>query len=352
VGEVGSRAQSPPAPKVPSPRAPSPRPGASARPAAETSPARGDGQRSSAAPSPRETPTPSAEGHRKARAGSLRGAGVAGDEGQRKPQAAAPRADAPSSSRARARPYESRRDAERRAETRSQRLWFWGGGAFTVLIVGGIAAFIVVGILTATSLQTAPLSTLGTLAAAPAAGPLSTEDRVPIPQAAALAPQGAAGKTVDGIACDSGTGTPAVSFNSWLTVFVNGQQKQVPAGAGVVQPVINGTGADDYVEGQQCLFWVATHAPDGVINVRSPTQRGFTLGDFFDAWGQPLSSSQVGPDKGSVTVLYNADGSRGGWVVDQGDPSKLPLGSHTEIQLEVGGPLVAPQTLDWSGTKL
>lgn len=35
-----------------------------------------------------------------------------------------------------------------------------------------------------------------------------------------------------------------------------------------------------------------------------------------------------------------------------GDPRNAPLGSHENLQLDVGTPLIAPQTINWSVTGL
>jgi hypothetical protein len=64
--------------------------------------------------------------------------------------------------------------------------------------------------------------------------------------------------------------------------------------------------------------------------------RSYTLGNFFDEWGQPLSGSRVGPASGHVVAIYNGQ-------VFQGDPRNIPLTAHAQIQLEVGTPLVAPE---------
>ena len=66
--------------------------------------------------------------------------------------------------------------------------------------------------------------------------------------------------------------------------------------------------------------------------------RGFTLGNFFDEWGQPLGPDRVGPAAGHVVALYDGQ-------VYQGDPRDIPLRAHAQIQLEVGAPLVAQQTI-------
>ncbi|MGH2834190.1 MAG: hypothetical protein ACRDK2_15575, partial [Solirubrobacteraceae bacterium] len=64
----------------------------------------------------------------------------------------------------------------------------------------------------------------------------------------------------------------------------------------------------------------------------------YTLGEFFDIWKQPLSSTQVGPASGKVTAFYNGQ-------VFPGEPRDIPLTAHAQIQLDVGNPLVAPISL-------
>jgi hypothetical protein len=78
-----------------------------------------------------------------------------------------------------------------------------------------------------------------------------------------------------------------------------------------------------------CLYWLHSHTPDGVIHMESPEQRSFTLGNYFDVWGQPLSASQVGPAKGTVTAFV--DGKQ-----VTGNPRDIKLGEHVNIQLDVG----------------
>ena len=71
-------------------------------------------------------------------------------------------------------------------------------------------------------------------------------------------------------------------------------------------------------------------------------QRTFTLGDFFDIWRQPLSSSRVGPARGHVTAIVNGGSYSGG-------PRRIPLLSHAQIQLDVGKPLIAQKRITFPG---
>jgi hypothetical protein len=235
-----------------------------------------------------------------------------------------------------------------------RRRWIWGGAGVVAAIVAVVVVVVAIRGLTTpapspppAAVHTVPLGSLGSLEPAPSPGPLSAEN-VPIPQVGVLAPQAASGQTVDGISCQ-GTEQTLFHVHTHLTIFVDGRQEQVPAGVGIVDPQATGSGSASFVGSGSCLYWLHTHAADGIIHIESPVRRTFTLGDFFDEWGQPLSSTQVGPAKGTVTALYN---SGTGWVVYQGDPRSIPLGSDVQIQLEVAKPLVAPQTINWSDTGL
>jgi hypothetical protein len=126
---------------------------------------------------------------------------------------------------------------------------------------------------------------------------------------------------------------------------VNGQQRSVPAGTGITSAVATQASTGPFIGSGSCFYWLHTHAADGIIHIESPVVRTYTLGDFFDEWGQPLGPDQAGPAHGKVTVIINGK-------VFTGDPRDAPLGSHENLQLDVGAPLIAPETIDWSGTGL
>ncbi len=186
----------------------------------------------------------------------------------------------------------------------------------------------------------AALSTLGPLQAAPSAGPMGPE-AVPIPSAAALAGTAAkaTGQTVDGIGCNTSEQT-LFHIHAHLTIFVNGTPRQVPAAIGIPGAVAQNTPSGPFIAQGTCFYWLHTHAADGIVHIESPVQRTYTLGEFFDEWGQPLGPGQVGPAKGHVTVIDNGK-------VFLGNPRNVPLTAHAQIQLEVGTPLVAPESITW-----
>ena len=182
----------------------------------------------------------------------------------------------------------------------------------------------------------APLSTLGALQAAPVPGATGPEG-VPVPAAAPLADTATAatGQPVDQISCQAGEQT-LFHIHAHLAVFVNGTQRQVPAAIGIPGAQAQETANGPFIGAGTCFYWLHTHAPDGIIHIESPVQRTYTLGEFFDEWGQPLGPARVGPATGRVVALYNGK-------VYHGNPCGIPLTAHAQIQLDIGNPLIAPQ---------
>jgi hypothetical protein len=241
----------------------------------------------------------------------------------------------------------------RAAEARRKRKRLWlaiaGGGVIVVAAAVGITLAATSGGSSSggtgsggtPSLKLAALSTLGsTLKPAPAPGPTGPEG-VPIPSAPPLTGTAtkATGQKVDGIGCDT---SEQVLFHihAHLTLFVNGSPRQVPAGIGIPDAKAQNTPQGPFIGSGKCFYWLHTHAADGIIHTESPIHRTYTLGNFFDEWGQPLGPDQAGPAKGHVTALYNGK-------VYRGNPRDIPLNKHAQIQLEVGTPLVAPESISW-----
>jgi hypothetical protein len=162
-----------------------------------------------------------------------------------------------------------------------------------------------------------------------------------VPKAAALA--GTAGKatggSVDGIGCSTNEQT-LFHIHAHLTVFVNGVARQIPAGIGIPGARAQATAQGPFIVSGTCFYWLHTHVADGIIHIESPVHRAYTLGQFFDEWRQPLGPSQVGPVRGHVTAIYNGK-------VFRGNPRAIPLTAHAQIQLQVGRPLVAPESITW-----
>jgi hypothetical protein len=166
--------------------------------------------------------------------------------------------------------------------------------------------------------------------APPPPGPTGPE-RVPIPQVPILAAPRTLhlGQTVDGIKCELSEKV-AFHVHAHLAIFVNGKQRQVPYGVGIGPPLSGQRfPAGAFVTGGSCFAWLHTHTGDGIIHMEAPKRITFNLGEFFDIWGQKLSSTQVGPAHGKVTALVD------GKVV-RGDPRRIVLKEHELVQLDVG----------------
>ena len=256
---------------------------------------------------------------------------------------------------ARARRLAEERAAAERAQ-RTRRMRMLGGVAGLAIVIAAVVIAISSSSSTKpptasgpqaklTAANLGPVSALGRLASSGNPGATGPEG-VPVPNASPLAPAGSPspGQSVDGISCQSGEQT-LFHVHTHLTIFVNGTPKQIPAGVGISSPQAQQTASGPDVANGACFSWLHTHAGDGIIHIESPVQRTFTLGNFFDVWGQPLGPNQVGPIKGQVTAFYN-----GRHYI--GDPQNIPLADRVQIQLNVGRPVTAPETISWQGTGL
>jgi hypothetical protein len=81
----------------------------------------------------------------------------------------------------------------------------------------------------------------------------------------------------NGIGCSSSPQT-VVRARAHLDVFADGRPVTVPEGIGVLRT---------------CAYWVRTEHAGGIITIGSPERRSFTLGDFFDIWGAPLTPTRA-----------------------------------------------------------
>jgi hypothetical protein len=192
-----------------------------------------------------------------------------------------------------------------------------------------------------TAAQPLPLesvASLGRLAPPGYSGAIGPEN-VPIAPGPALAAPHTTGRPIDGISCSTGEQV-AFHIHAHLTVFVNGMSVEVPAAVGIANPQAQSTPEGLFIGAGSCFYWLHTHAADGIVHVESPVRATYTLGQFFDIWGEPLGTHQVGPATGVVTAFYNGQH----WT---GSPRDIPLNAHAQIQLDVGSPLVASESIQF-----
>ena len=137
----------------------------------------------------------------------------------------------------------------------------------------------------------------------------------------AASAQGMTALPIDGIGCQSMEGA-VLHIHQHLQLFDRGRPVAVPAFIGIPA-------------GGNCLFWLHTHTGDGLIHIESPVNRTFTLGEFFDIWGVPLSTT-------AADTLRAGKGKKLTVRVDgrpyKGDPRKIVLRDHEEIVIENGPP--------------
>lgn len=136
---------------------------------------------------------------------------------------------------------------------------------------------------------------------------------------------------IDGIRCDTMEGA-VEHVHSHLQLFNRGRSVEVPAQIGIM-PIAG------------CLYWLHTHANDGIIHIEAPAIRAFTLGQFFDIWGQNLSRTQAGTvhSRGGHYLRFTVNGRA--WT---GDPRSIPLRDREEIVIQNGPPYATPRRADWS----
>lgn len=141
------------------------------------------------------------------------------------------------------------------------------------------------------------------------------------------------GATVDGVRCDAAEGV-AMHIHPHLTILDHGRAVAIPEDVG--RPVA-----------AQCLYWLHTHTPDGIIHIESPALREFSLRQFFDIWGQPLSRKNVAgakPRPGESVKIY-VDGQ-----AYSGDPRNIEFAQHLDIAILVGPPYKKPVPFtQWNG---
>lgn len=206
-------------------------------------------------------------------------------------------------------------------DARGGRRWVWPTLAIALLLVvvgGGVAAW---SALRPSGVTTQP-------------GP----EGVIVRDVPDLAPSSSTlqGKEVDGITCRSiDHAKVTYHIHTYVAVYVDGREERLPAGIGITRPfVVDHLATGPFFDGRlgDCLYWIHTHAYDGIVHVEAPRKARFTLGQLFDIWDQPLSASEVGPAMGPVVVFEN-----GRRLV--GSPRQALLLDHAVIQLDVGTPV-------------
>ncbi len=135
------------------------------------------------------------------------------------------------------------------------------------------------------------------------------------------------GSQIGGIRCEAEM--VQIHFHAHLSLIQDGAEVPVPGGIGISQAA-------------QCLYWLHTHSADGIIHIESPHQQSFTLGQFFDIWGQPLNQRQAASLHGPLHVFADRQPY-------SGDPRSIVLTPHQVITIEAGQTAPPPDFVFPSG---
>lgn len=124
-----------------------------------------------------------------------------------------------------------------------------------------------------------------------------------------------------------------------LSIFdPSGTQIMVPWAVGIVAPwTFNQQGNE--VTGGTCFYSLHTHDRSGVIHDESKTDLGLKLGNFFDVWGMPLSTTDVAGYTGTVWVRIITPTTNTPWTTSI-DPRTIVLSEHEQISLAVVNPVM------------
>jgi hypothetical protein len=153
--------------------------------------------------------------------------------------------------------------------------------------------------------------------AAPSGATIRSPSPAASPPPAATFAASASIPAIDGIRCEP---LERIDYHvhAHLTIRVRGEEHVVPSQIGFRA---------------SCLFWLHTHTASGILHIEAPTQRAFTLGEFFDIWGEALGPAEVGSEivETGESVYAFVDGEP--WAAD---PRDIPLRAHTVIDLQLG----------------
>lgn len=137
---------------------------------------------------------------------------------------------------------------------------------------------------------------------------------------------GGNGQAVDGIQCQNEL-LGQYHHHVHLSIFVNGTQLWIPKGTGMFHP---GAGKSGFIYHAQCYYWLHTHDQTGIIHIEPPNGNRYTLKQWFDIWGEPLSTTNVAGYTGNVGVYVN------GMFEPGQNPATIGFTPYEEITLVIG----------------
>lgn len=125
-----------------------------------------------------------------------------------------------------------------------------------------------------------------------------------------------------------------------LAIFLNGEQLALPSAVGFV------TGSSP---ANNCHYPLHTHDASGAIHVHGTAPGLFTLGQFFQTWGQPLSSTDVAGLVGMPVRVFVTDNGVATETTDASAWPNIELSSRRHITIQVGTDITEIPQYTWVG---
>lgn len=148
----------------------------------------------------------------------------------------------------------------------------------------------------------------------------------------------ATGETRDGMECYA-TEQTQQHIHAYLAIYANGQPVTVPAGTGIPQSA-------------NCIYPLHVHdGEENIIHIEAPNTDTYTLGAFFDIWGEALSANQVMDYKADAShpLVFEVFDANGKMTKVTSNPLDIALKEHETVVILYNSPNVTPQPFaNWS----
>ncbi|WIG58452.1 MAG: hypothetical protein OJF49_001198 [Ktedonobacterales bacterium] len=148
----------------------------------------------------------------------------------------------------------------------------------------------------------------------------------------------ATGETRDGMQCYA-TEQTQQHIHAYLAIYANGQPVTVPAGTGIPQSA-------------NCIYPLHVHdGEENIIHIEAPNTDTYTLGAFFDIWGEALSANQVMDYKADAShpLVFEVFDANGKMTKVTSNPLDIALKEHETVVVLYNSPNVTPQPYaNWS----
>jgi hypothetical protein len=124
-----------------------------------------------------------------------------------------------------------------------------------------------------------------------------------------------------------------------LSIFLNGEHLALPQAVGFVTGAPNG----------DCHYPLHTHDATGMIHVHATAPTTFTLGQFFQTWGESLTSTDIGGLTGMPVRVFVTDNGVATEITNASDWPNIELTSRRHVTIQVGTDITEIPQYTWIG---